>query len=179
MVDGIYKNSPTPILICVAWDFDKTEYQLRLIPHQPILHCPSKTGPCITVTICYSKSWNVHSYNIKKIYINRGHIASIIKINVQNAQTPVQRYCLHSSIDNCLLYSIPDCTQTLQHLFFEIFQKWFKIIFFYSSDTNLFNQSVSSKIFKLMKMFNNKIWFSLHRPTSLISIIHSRSLPGK
>jgi len=41
-------------------------------------------------------------------------------------------------IDNCLLYARPDRTQTLLQLFFQKFQKSFKVVFVYRFVANFF-----------------------------------------
>jgi len=80
--------------------------------------------------------------------------------------------------DNCLLPT-PDqnalrccCSCSLKYfLYFLIIQS--DLLFFCCK---LFHQCVSSKTFRLIQIFKNKMWLSLHRPISLMNVIFSRCL---
>jgi len=93
-----------------------------------ILHRLSKTGPlhyCNEILQQITK-WTA----IQRENVNRGCIASIITISVQNG-VPLHGHKPRESspfvnrlINNCLLlYPRPDRTQTLLHLFVQMFQK--------------------------------------------------------
>jgi len=65
------------------------------------------------------------------------------------AWTQAERYRLHLIVNrlvDCLLYARPDCTHTLLRLFFQKFQKSFKVVLVYPFVADSFTNLLASKL---------------------------------
>ena len=133
-----------------------------------ILHHAWENRIDVLITRYYNKS------AIQCENVNRGHARFVNRANVQNGMTQAARRRLHSSVacvvvDNCL--SAVRHTRLHSDTVQVVLLKSFKVISFYSFVANSFTKLLAPKYLKLIHIFTSKIWFSLHRRISFISII--------